>query len=169
MPEHPEVGSITRGLRQSILGWRILSAQLGKTDSIDDPATLRGIFRGAACDAVERYRKFRLLRLSEALNPCVNLPRNGDAAPAALLVRLGMRGQLALCRTALPCAKHTQVWMRSDEGREMRYTDPRRLGRVAYLADKAPKELTAFGAELLEVTAVEFAAYFREGSSAIGP
>src|SRR3989442_870476 len=40
MPELPEVETVARGLRQAILGRRILSVSLGKTDFIDDPVAL---------------------------------------------------------------------------------------------------------------------------------
>jgi formamidopyrimidine-DNA glycosylase len=163
MPELPEVETLVRGLRQTIVGRRILSVRLGKTDFIDDPVALEQHLPGRRIDAVERYGKFMLLRLSEALSSGVNLPGNGDAAAAALLVHLGMTGRLAPCASAQPCAKHTHVWLLLDDGRELRYTDPRRFGRVAYLA-AAPlaKELTTFGADPLEVGAAEFAARIRQ-------
>src|SRR5260370_633035 len=73
-------------------------------------------------------------------------PENGDAEQASLLVHLGMTGQLAPCGAAEPCAKHTHVWFELDDGRELRYTDPRRFGRMAYLtAELLAEELTAFG------------------------
>jgi formamidopyrimidine-DNA glycosylase len=162
MPELPEVETVARGLRQTILGRRILSVRLGKTDFIDDPVALEQHLPGRRIDAVERYGKFMLLRLSEALSAGVNLPGNGDAAPASLLVHLGMTGQLAPTPAAQPYEKHTHVWLLLDDGRELRYTDPRRFGRMAYLAEGAlAKELTAFGADPLEVSVEEFAARIR--------
>src|SRR5882724_10884811 len=68
MPELPEVETVVRGLRQTILGRRILSIRLGKTDFIDDPAALEQHLPGRRIDAVERYGKFMLLRLSEKLS-----------------------------------------------------------------------------------------------------
>src|SRR3989440_12939476 len=64
MPELPEVETVARGLRQAILGRRILSVTLGKTDFIDDPAALEQHLPGRQIEAVERYGKFMLLRLS---------------------------------------------------------------------------------------------------------
>jgi formamidopyrimidine-DNA glycosylase len=161
MPELPEVETVARGLRQTILGRRILSVTFGKTDFIDDPAALEQHLPGRRIEAVDRYGKFMLLRLSPALNSG-RAPANGDAAPASLLVHLGMTGQLAPCAAGQPCAKHTHVCLRLDDGRELRYTDPRRFGRIAYLAE-APlaQELTDFGADPLEVSAQEFAGSIR--------
>jgi formamidopyrimidine-DNA glycosylase len=158
MPELPEVETVARGLRQSILGRRIMSVTLGKTDFIDDPAALEQHLPGRQIDAVERYGKFMLLRLS-AVQSGASASENGDAASASLLVHLGMTGQLAPSPAAQPCEKHTHVCMLLDDGRELRYTDPRRFGRMAYLTEASlAEELTAFGADPLEVSSEEFAA-----------
>jgi formamidopyrimidine-DNA glycosylase len=157
MPELPEVETVARGLRLSILGRRIMSVTLGKTDFIDDPAAVEQHLPGRRIDAIERYGKFMLLRLS-AVQAAASAPENGDAASASLLVHLGMTGQLAPSPAAQPCEKHTHVCMLLDDGRELRYTDPRRFGRMAYLTQASlAQELTAFGADPLEVSAEEFA------------
>jgi formamidopyrimidine-DNA glycosylase len=157
MPELPEVETVARGLRQSILGRRIMSVTLGKTDFIDDPAAIERHLPGRQIDAVERYGKFMLLRLS-AVQLGASVSENGAAASASLLVHLGMTGQLAPSPAAQPCEKHTHVCMLLDDGRELRYTDPRRFGRMAYLTEASlAKELTAFGADPLEVSSEEFA------------
>jgi len=175
MPELPEVETVARGLRQSILGRRILSIRLGKTDFIDDPAALEQHLPGRRIDAVERYGKFMLLRLSETLSDELaaesraaneKMASASKAAPTtatpSLLVHLGMTGQLAPAPAAQPHQKHTHVWMTLDDGRELRYTDPRRFGRIAYIAAASlAGELTDFGADPLEVTCEEFAARIR--------
>src|SRR4029077_10436014 len=161
MPELPEVETVARGLQKSIAGRRILSVVLGKTDFIDDPAALEKHLPGRQIEAVERYGKFMLLRLSPAALS-VGETENGDAARASLLVHLGMTGQLAPCAAAEPSAKHTHVWLGLDDGRELRYTDPRRFGRIAYLTRALlADELTAFGADPLLVSAEEFASRIR--------
>jgi formamidopyrimidine-DNA glycosylase len=156
MPELPEVETVARGLRLSILGRRIMSVTLGKTDFIDDPAAVEQHLPGRQIETVERYGKFMLLRLS-AVQAAAGALENGDTASASLLVHLGMTGQLAPSPAAQPCEKHTHVCMLLDDGRELRYTDPRRFGRIAYLTQASlAEELTAFGADPLEVSAEEF-------------
>ena len=157
MPELPEVETVARGLRQTILGRRILSVTLGKTDFIDDPAALEQHLPGRRIEAVERYGKFMLLRLSAA-DGGTRPAANGDAAQASLLVHLGMTGQIAPSPAAQPLEKHTHVCMLLDDGRELRYVDARRFGRIAYLTE-APlaEELSGFGADPLEVGKEEFA------------
>src|SRR5260370_12280475 len=89
MPELPEVETVARGLRQTILGRRIVSVTLGKTDFIDDPAALEHHLPGRQIEAVERYGKFMLLRLSAAGDE-TRVATTGDAAPASLPVPLRM-------------------------------------------------------------------------------
>ncbi len=167
MPELPEVETVARGLQKAIVGRRILSVALGKTDFIDDPAALEQHLPGRQIEAVERYGKFMLLRLSPASIRAEGA-ENGDAAPASLLVHLGMTGQLAPCPAAQPCAKHTHVCFRLDDGRELRYTDPRRFGRMAYLTGASlADELTNFGADPLQVSAQDFAERIRSRNARI--
>jgi formamidopyrimidine-DNA glycosylase len=156
MPELPEVETVARGLRRTIVGRRILSVRLGKTDFIDDPAALEVHLPGRQIEAVERYGKFMLLRLSP-VNSAGSDVRNGEAAPAALLVHLGMTGQIAPTPAAEPCEKHTHACFLLDDDRELRYTDARRFGRLAYLsAGPLAEELRSFGADPLEVSLEEF-------------
>jgi len=157
MPELPEVETLVRGLRQAILGRRIVSITLGKTDFIDDPAALERHLPGRQIEAVERYGKFMLLRLSAVTRDSV-AGSNGDAAPASLLVHLGMTGHIAPAPAGQPLEKHTHVCLLLDDGRELRYTDARRFGRIAYLTKALlVEELTRFGADPLEVSKEEFA------------
>jgi formamidopyrimidine-DNA glycosylase len=157
MPELPEVETVARGLRQAILGRRILSVTLGKTDFIDDPLALEQHLPGRRIEAVERYGKFMLLRLS-ALARINGRPDNEAAKPASLLVHLGMTGQMAPSPAEKPREKHTHVCLLLDDGRELRYTDARRFGRMAYLTEvPLAEELTGFGADPLEISKEEFA------------
>jgi formamidopyrimidine-DNA glycosylase len=167
MPELPEVETVARGLQKSVAGRRIVSVRLGKTDFIDDPAAMEEHLPGRQIEKVERYGKFMLLRLSARVNGGED-SGDGDAESASLLVHLGMTGQLAPCSAAEPCAKHTHVWIELDDGRELRYTDPRRFGRMAYLtAELLAEELTPFGAEALLVSAEEFASSIRSRKAQI--
>jgi hypothetical protein len=59
MPELPEFKSVAQGLRQSILGRRILSVRLGKTDFIDDLQCWGSRLAGRRNEAVERRSAFR--------------------------------------------------------------------------------------------------------------
>jgi formamidopyrimidine-DNA glycosylase len=161
MPELPEVETVARGLRQTILGRRIVSIRLGKTDFIDDPAALEQHLPGRQISAVERYGKFMLLRLTAAQRTEL-AATPGDAAPASLLVHLGMTGQIGPTPAAQPSEKHTHVFFLLDDGRELRYTDARRFGRMAYLTEAMlAEELLGSGADPLEVSKEDFARRIR--------
>src|SRR6201984_1121225 len=162
MPELPEVETVARGLRQAVLGRRILSVALGKTDFIDDPGALEQHLPGRTIEAIERYGKFMLLRLSSVAGGNAN-HREGDPNEASLLVHLGMTGRMAPSPAAKPREKHTHVCLLLDDGREPRYTDARRFGRIAYLTEvPLEQELTRFGADPLEIGKEEFAERIRE-------
>jgi formamidopyrimidine-DNA glycosylase len=177
MPELPEVETVARGLQGSIAGRRILSVTLRKTDFIDDPVAIERELPGRQIARVERFGKFMLLQLSDKHDP-LGTPvesgaadRNGtpDAAmQEALLVHLGMTGNLAPHFAQQPLAKHTHVTFVLDDGRELRYVDPRRFGRMAYLAGETlAAELLRFGAEPLLVSAQEFARRVRSSRARI--
>ena len=150
MPELPEVETVARGLQRTVAGRRILGVALGKTDFIDDAALVERELPGRTIQKVERYGKFLLLRLSGS-----ELENGGESA---LLVHLGMTGMLMPMAVNEPHAKHTHVVMQLDDGRELRYVDARRFGRMAYLAgDVLRKELQRFGADPLDAGLEEFA------------
>jgi formamidopyrimidine-DNA glycosylase len=93
---------------------------------------------------------------------------NGDHAPAALLVHLGMTGHIASTAPEKPLEKHTHAIFALDDGRELRYTDARRFGRLAYFSAAAlPGELEGFGAEPLDVGVEEFETRMRSRKSRI--
>ena len=151
MPELPEVETVARGLQAQIAGRSILSVTVGKSDFIDDPALLEKELPGRKIRAVERYGKFLLLRLAN---------RAKAEAPdeeSALLVHLGMTGLLMPRPGREPPAKHTHVVMQLDDGRELRYIDARRFGRMAYLSGEGLEaELRRFGVDPLETRLEEF-------------
>jgi formamidopyrimidine-DNA glycosylase len=164
MPELPEVETVARGLRLTVLGRRILSVTLRKTDFIDDPSLIERHLPGRRIEAVDRHGKFMLLRLSGAQGE--ENSSNAESAPASLLVHLGMTGHIASTAAAKPWEKHTHAIFVLDDGRELRYTDARRFGRLAYLSAAAlPGELEGFGADPLEVSAEDFAARMRSRRS----
>ena len=148
MPELPEVETVARGLRATLLGPRILSVRFGKTDFIDDPAALERDLPGTCIESVGRYGKFLLLRLA---------PGNGTGEHRFLVVHLGMTGQLVPRRAEEPAARHTHASFLLDDGRELRYTDIRRFGRLALVPESllAPF-LGRLGLDPLEATEQEF-------------
>jgi formamidopyrimidine-DNA glycosylase len=157
MPELPEVETVARGLQREVTGRKILNITLGKTDFIDDPEKMATELPGRTIVRVERYGKFLLLHLSAGGKPA---KRHEETA---LLVHLGMTGMLMPWPASEPQAKHTHVVMLLDDGRELRYIDPRRFGRMAYLVgDVLQSEMQRFGADPLEAGLAEFSQTIQE-------
>lgn len=148
MPELPEVETVARGLRDVLPGRRILSVRLGKTDFIDDPALLERDLPGSTIARIRRLGKFLLLDLE---------PRKSPAEESSLLIHLGMTGKISVCSPETPVPLHTHVFFALDDGRELRYNDVRRFGRMALLANgDHERVLGDLGLEPLEVTEEEF-------------
>src|SRR5713101_6032174 len=151
MPELPEVETVARGLQREVAGRRIESVELGKIDFVDDAEEIERELPGRVIRVVERYGKFLLLRLDGGVN------RSEQPKDAALLVHLGMTGMLRPRATGEPREKHTHVVLSLDDGRELRYVDARRFGRMAYLdGEKLRAELERFGADPLLMSLQEF-------------
>ena len=168
MPELPEVETVVRGLQKTVLGRKILSVWIGKSDFIDNPGEFSRL-SGQTIAAVERFGKFMLLRMASDGEAGEVVLENAAANQAAsLLVHLGMTEQIASIAADVPLEKHTHVSFTLDDGRELRYTDARRFGRMAYLtAELLAKEVAGAGADPLEVGAVEFDERIRSRNSRI--
>lgn len=153
MPELPEVETVVRGLQRVLPGRRIVEVRLNKTDFIESPRTLEEQLPGRRILAVRRYGKFLVFDLE---------PVGGPGPHTALLVHLGMTGQLITHPAGAPVAPHTHIFFLLDDGRELRYTDIRRFGSVRFLAGDAERNVLAkLGIDPLEATAEDFAAQLR--------
>jgi formamidopyrimidine-DNA glycosylase len=155
MPELPEVETVVRGLRASLPGRTILDVRLGKTDFIDDPVSLGERLPGARILDVTRLGKFVSIGLILG-GPAPNLDER-----FYLVIHLGMTGQLTTRLSGDPVPPHTHVFFALDDGRELRYTDIRRFGRMLLVPES---RIAGFrdrlGAEPLEITLEEFCARF---------
>jgi formamidopyrimidine-DNA glycosylase len=159
MPELPEVETVARGLREVLPGRRVLSVRLGKSDFIDDPAALEQDLPGGMFARIRRLGKFLLLDLE---------PRETPAGESSLLIHLGMTGKISVCLPETPVELHTHVFLALDDGRELRYNDVRRFGRMALLANGAHERvLGGLGVEPLEVGEADFRARIQARKSRI--
>jgi formamidopyrimidine-DNA glycosylase len=148
MPELPEVETVALGLRAVLPGRRILGVRLGKTDFIDDPAALERELPGSRIASVRRYGKFLLLEMESS---------DASHANFSLQVHLGMTGQIVTCPPETRVAPHTHVFLALDDGRELRYTDIRRFGRIRILANGTRENILGeLGLDPLEATEEEF-------------
>ena len=77
---------------------------------------------------------------------------------AQWIVHLGMTGSLRICEPQTEVVKHTHAILRLSSGRELRFVDPRRFGRLSVAQ---AGDFDATGIEPLEVDLDRFLALFR--------
>jgi len=152
MPELPEVETVVRGLRQPLVGRRIVGVRFGKTDFIDDPIALGERLPGSKIARVERYGKFVTLALE---------PLESEQSEFYFLIHLGMTGQLMSRSPYEPVAAHTHAFVELDDGRELRYTDIRRFGRMLLVSESDKEKFHGqLGRDPLEISEKEFITEF---------
>jgi formamidopyrimidine-DNA glycosylase len=119
--------------------------------------------RGArALLPAKRQGEKRTLK-SKATLPTLHAEAAGDASPtqstkAQWIVHLGMTGRLQVCDPQTEIAKHTHAILKLSSGRELRFVDPRRFGRLS-VASSAGFDTS--GVEPLEVDLDHFVKLFR--------
>jgi formamidopyrimidine-DNA glycosylase len=152
MPELPEVETVVRGLRAPLVGRRIVSVRFGKTDFIDDPIALGERLPGSKIARVERFGKFITLAMQ---------PLESAQSEFYFFIHLGMTGQLMSRNSYEPVAAHTHAFVELDDGRELRYTDARRFGRMLLVAQSEKEKFHGkLGRDPLEISEKEFIAEF---------
>jgi formamidopyrimidine-DNA glycosylase len=88
-------------------------------------------------------------------------------ATAQWIVHLGMTGRLLVAEPEQPLAAHTHARLGMASGRELRFVDPRRFGRLQFLDLGRTQPFQAPGAEPLTIGTQPFAALFRGRKTAI--
>lgn len=136
VPELPEVETTRRGIAGPLAGRRIRSLNLRRPD-LRWPmpeAALRQMI-GQPVQGVRRRAKYLLL----------------DTEPGSALLHLGMSGCLRVLPGNAPIGPHDHVDLGLDDGRVLRFTDPRRFGCLLWQPAGATHELLAgLGPEPLE-------------------
>ena len=151
MPELPEVETVVRGLRSSLPGRSIVNVRFGKTDFVEEPAAIAEQLPGMRVEDVTRLGKFISIELKAGEPGVKDRPRFN------LIVHLGMTGRLTLASACSPVAPHTHCYFTLDDGRELRYTDVRRFGRMRLVPESSLEDFKLkLGEEPLEVSAKEF-------------
>lgn len=154
MPELPEVESIRRGLARRVRGDVIESVWLGeKPEPLKSPAPeIVAALERARIAAVRRVGKHIVFEL-EGAPPRTAVPH------IQWVVHLGMTGSLVIARRESKVARHTHAIVRLQSGRELRFVDPRRFGRLSVVRQQggfAPGGQEPLGAGLRQ-----FARLFR--------
>ncbi len=134
MPELPEVETVARGLRESLIARTIIGV------TVDWPRTV-------ARPPLEEFRQRVVGR------QVVSVGRRGKYVVIGLdrghlLIHLKMSGHLQVVPASEPLDKHTHTLFDLDDGQQLRFQDTRKFGRV-YLVDDPQQVTAALGPEPL--------------------
>lgn len=117
MPELPEVETVCRSLAQELAGRSIAAVRALRWERLIEAPSAAELCADL-CDRavlrVERRAKYILIRLDRE---------------QTLVIHLRMTGQVLLADPADPIDKHTHIILELDDGRELRFRDPRKFGR----------------------------------------
>jgi formamidopyrimidine-DNA glycosylase len=175
MPELPEVETIARGVHARVRGDQIVETWFGgHLEPFKTPPArqARGL-EGRVILGVHRTGKHIVCELSTAdghpsdLNlppgaPTGSLSVESDRKPdAQWIVHLGMTGRLLVTTPDGPVADHTHARLRLKSGREIRFVDARRFGRLEFRELEQTAGFQGAGKEPLTICAEEFADLFR--------
>jgi formamidopyrimidine-DNA glycosylase len=148
MPELPEVETIARGLAKRVVGELIESVWLG---SKPEP------LKSSASEIVATLQSKEILDVRRAGKHIVFelASQNGNVQRSQWIVHLGMTGSLLVCPPDCEVAKHTHAIAKLSSGRELRFVDPRRFGRLSVI-----EKFEVPGAEPLAIDFEGFARLF---------
>jgi formamidopyrimidine-DNA glycosylase len=143
MPELPEVETIARGLHKRVSGARIDSVWIGsKPEPLKSPAAeIARTLEGARIEQVRRVGKHIVF----------------DLARGQWIVHLGMTGRMLVASPESETVPHTHLVAKLGSGRELRFVDPRRFGRL----EVRTASFTGPGSEPLRISLDEFIKLFR--------
>ena|SRR5208282_1902389 len=156
MPELPEVETIARGLAKRVTGDVIESVWLGeKPEPLKSSAReIAAVLEHSRIAAVRRMGKHIVFDLERKR---IRPTHTKVDAKAQWIVHLGMTGRLQVSEPRAEILKHTHAIAKLASGRELRFVDPRRLGRLSVVAGL----FDPGGLEPLEADLERFIALFR--------
>ncbi len=167
MPELPEVETIARGLHKRVSGDCIEEVWLsGKAPTFKSkPAEIATTLRGTCIATVRRMGKhivFDLIPASEKRTRSRLSKKtskiHASAPSPQWIVHLGMTGRMVVCEPADENVKHTHAVISLASGRELRFIDSRRFGRLSVVSTG---NFEAGGVEPLEVDREQFVTLFQ--------
>lgn len=134
MPELPEVETVARGLRESLVGRTVTGVTVGW------PRTIARLRVPEFTERVAGQQVTRTGRRGKYVT--IGLSRG------CLLVHLKMSGRLYVVPKDEPSDQHVHVLFDLDDGRQLRFRDVRKFGRI-YLVDDPSEILAGLGPEPL--------------------
>jgi formamidopyrimidine-DNA glycosylase len=146
MPELPEVETVANGVHDRVHGQKILAVWTSdKPQTFKSPPThIAETLTNARIDRVHRIGKTIVADLSRARQH------------SQFLIHLGMTGRLLVCAPETPIPPHTHAILTLSGGRELRFVDARRFGRLSVV----DQPHTGPGREPLDISPEDFIAAF---------
>jgi formamidopyrimidine-DNA glycosylase len=167
MPELPEVETVARGVNARVRGDKILEAWFGShREPFKNSAArqAKGLIE-RRIESVHRTGKHIVVELGAQGDH--GTPKKASVIAAQWIVHLGMTGRLLVTTPDVAVAKHTHARLRLESGRELRFVDPRRFGRLEFRDLARGNRFDGRGAEPLTIERHEFAHLFHGRKLAI--
>ncbi|MFT4113541.1 DNA-formamidopyrimidine glycosylase [Silvibacterium sp.] len=161
MPELPEVETVANGVDERIRGERIEGTWFS---SHREPfkATPQAMSEALAGRRISRvYRVGKHIVMDLAPDAGRGIADGTAPVEAQWIVHLGMTGRLLVSAAAVPVPPHTHAVLELSSGRELRFVDARRFGRLDLRHLAAGEGFAGPGHEPLTIGAEEFAQLFR--------
>lgn len=161
LPELPEVETVRRGLTRLVGGATITSVDIFYEKMVSPaPDAFKQQLAGKTIEKIERRGKYLLFRFNDQLT---------------MVSHLRMEGKYDVQPAGSPLTKHTHVVFHLTDGRDLRYTDTRKFGRMTLMPTgqetKLVSGLTKMGPEPTETTlTVDYMhSIFKKSKKAIKP
>ncbi len=128
MPELPEVETVANGVNERIRGERIVTVWFSSKPQTfkTPPAEMAEQLKGRRIDRVRRVGKHIVFDLGR-----IDAVSGSGFADLQWIVHLGMTGRLLVSSSEAALPPHTHAVLGLSSGRELRFVDPRRFGRLA--------------------------------------
>jgi formamidopyrimidine-DNA glycosylase len=174
MPELPEVETVANGVDARVRGQRIVRVWTsGKPQTFkSSEAEIAEALTGAQIERVRRVGKTIVMDLGRGgaagrkqILPSAQDDHSKDARTAQFLVHLGMTGRLLVSQAEVALPPHTHAVLSLADGREVRFVDPRRFGRLSVVKDEGG--YAGPGAEPTTISVEEFSKLFKGRKLAI--
>jgi formamidopyrimidine-DNA glycosylase len=162
MPELPEVETVANGVHARVHGQTVRSVWTSNKPQTfkSPPDEIADVLTGARIDRVHRVGKTIVVDLTRS--------KEHGKKPAQFLVHLGMTGRLLVSTPDTPIPPHTHAILTLSSGKELRFVDARRFGRLSVVASASEEEKYAGpGAEPLTIGLEDFIALFRNRKTPI--
>ena len=153
MPELPEVETVANGVHERTHGQTIRSVWTSNKPQTfkSPPDQIADALTGSRIERVHRVGKTIVIDITRSRKP------------AQFLVHLGMSGRLLVSTPDTPVPPHTHAILTLSGGREIRFVDPRRFGRLSI----AESRYEGPGREPLTIPLEDFIALFRHRKTPI--